>query len=304
MVSAATDRYPFTGKYLTLDRWRYHYIDEGAGDPILMIHGNPSWSFFYRNLIQTFADRYRVIAPDHLGCGLSDKPDPADYHYTLEQRVDDLEQLILQLDLRRINLVVHDWGGMIGLACAVRHPERFQRLILLNTAAFPNPRGQQLPLAIRLCRHKWLGPFLVQGLNAFSRGATHFCTVTPMSHTVRQGYLQPYQSWRDRRAIYEFVRDIPLSPDDPSYATMQKTAENLGLFNDHPILILWGEKDFVFDEPFLRQWQTLWPHATVKTFTKGGHYLLEDAGNEVATAMSAFLQDHPIEGNRPHASLL
>ena len=137
MTPELKKQYPFTGNLLDIQGLNYHYLDEGNGPPVVMVHGNPSWSFYYRNLVLALRDRYRCIVPDHIGCGLSDKPGDNRYDYTLSRRVDDLEALLEHLGIREnITLVVHDWGGMIGMAYAVRHPERIKRLVILNTGAF------------------------------------------------------------------------------------------------------------------------------------------------------------------------
>ncbi len=116
---------------------RYHYIDEGQGPPVVMVHGNPSWSIYYRNLVEALRSTHRCIVPDHIGCGFSDKPDDSNYAYTLSQRIEDLESLLESLNLTEpITLVVHDWGGAIGMGYATRHPEKIARLVILNTAAF------------------------------------------------------------------------------------------------------------------------------------------------------------------------
>src|SRR5437764_2145304 len=156
-------------RFLHLDGLRYHYVDEGRGDPVVMLHGNPTWSFYFRDLIRDLRSDYRVIAPDHVGMGLSDKPDDSRYEYTLRRRVDDLETLLERTGVGdRVTLVLHDWGGMIGMAWASRHPERVRRLVVLNTAAFRLPPTKRLPLSLRLCRSP-LGPLLVRGLNLFCR---------------------------------------------------------------------------------------------------------------------------------------
>ena len=158
-----------------------------------MLHGNPTWSFYYRNLAAALRDDYRVIVPDHIGCGLSDKPAARQYPYTLERRVQDLDELLERLGVREnITLVLHDWGGMIGMASAHRRPERVKRLVVLNTAAFHMPRGKRLPWSLFLCRNRLIGPFLVRGLNAFSRAAVRWCaTRRPLSPEARAGYLAP-----------------------------------------------------------------------------------------------------------------
>ena len=148
------DLYPFTGRFHNHGGLRQHYLDEGQGDPVVMVHGNPSWSFYYRNLVLALRGHYRVIVPDHIGCGLSDKPDDGRYRYTLKQRVDDLDALLDSLGIReRITLVLHDWGGMIGMAYACRYPERIRRLVILNTGAFPLPPTKKFPLAAENLPH-------------------------------------------------------------------------------------------------------------------------------------------------------
>ena len=135
--------YPFTPRFLEVDGHRLAYLDEGSGPAVVMVHGNPSWSYLYRNLVSALRDRYRCIVPDHLGCGFSDKPEP--YPYRLRNHLDNLDHLLAALDPGPVRLVVHDWGGAIGMGWAGRHPEQVAGAVLLNTAAFPSPR---LPLRI------------------------------------------------------------------------------------------------------------------------------------------------------------
>jgi haloalkane dehalogenase len=282
--------YPFQSQFsYPPHKHRYHYVDEGRGEVMLMLHGNPTWSFFYRNLIEHFRKTHRVVAPDHIGCGLSDKPSTLAYNYTLEQRVQDIEHLVETLDLKDITLVVHDWGGMIGMGFAVKHPELIKRIVLLNTAAFAKPKAKRLPLSIGICRTPLLGPVLVRGANAFCRGALHRCTVKPIEKSVKKAYLLPYSNWNSRRAVYEFVRDIPLKASDRSYETLDQVQSNLEKLDHIPKLILWGEKDFVFDRHFLAEWQRLWPDADLQTFPNAGHYLLEDDGEAIAKRIERFV---------------
>src|SRR5436190_7743338 len=131
------DLYPFQSRHLSLGPHRLHYLDGGAGPPLLFVHGNPTWSFYLRNLILGLRDQFRCVAVDHIGCGLSDKPQ--DYPYTLQQRIDDLVQVLEQLDLTGATLLAHDWGGAIGLGAVQRLPARFARIVLFNTGAFPPP---------------------------------------------------------------------------------------------------------------------------------------------------------------------
>jgi haloalkane dehalogenase len=287
--------YPFASHYLDRDGLRYHYLDEGHGDPLVMLHGNPTWSFYYRNLVLGLRDSYRTIVPDHIGCGLSDKPDDSRYEYSLRQRVDDVEALLDHLELRdNVTLVLHDWGGMIGMALAHRRPERIKRLVLLNTAAFPMPAGKRLPRSLWWFRTPVIGPLLVRGLNAFCRGAVRYCAEKLLSPPVRQGYLGPYDSWHNRIAVLRFVQDIPLAPGDRGYNLVNEVAAGLHRFAALPILICWGEHDFVFDHHFREEWQRRFPSAEVHRFPDAGHYVLEDAGAEVLSLVRDFLRRHPL----------
>lgn len=282
--------YPFESQYLDLDGVRLHYVDQGPrdGDPVVMLHGNPSWSFYYRELIKALRDKYRCIAPDHIGMGLSDKPDDSQYEYTLDRRVADLEKLLGELS--NITLVVHDWGGMIGFAYAARHPERIARIVVLNTAAFGLPAGKRLPTSLWLARNTALGALLVRGFNAFARGAARHGVVKPMPPDVRAGYLRPYDSWANRIATLRFVQDIPLSPGDRAYNTMIATENALDVLQDKPMMIAWGAKDFVFDDDFLAQWRDRFPGADVHTFEDAGHYVLEDAGDRIIPLIESFMK--------------
>jgi haloalkane dehalogenase len=283
--------YPFTGHRLDLDGISYHYLDEGKGDAVVMVHGNPSWSFYYRNLVLALRDRYRCIVPDHVGCGLSDKPGDKRYDYTLSRRVDDLEKLIDHLGLTgKITLVLHDWGGMIGMAYAARHPERIGRLVLLNTAAFHLPKEKKFPLGLRICRDTPLGTLLVRGYNAFSVGASIVgCKKHPMSSELQGAYRFPYDSWGNRIATLRFVQDIPLAPGDRNFALVSEVAASLEKFRELPVSIFWGELDFVFDPTFLEEWVQRFPKAEVHRYPDAGHYILEDMKDEVVPLIGKFL---------------
>lgn len=255
-----------------------------------MLHGNPTWSFYYRKLVLAMRSTHRVIVPDHIGCGLSDKPRDSEYHYTLDQRVNDLEALLEHLDVNSdITLVVHDWGGMIGMTYAVRHPEKLKRLVILNTAAFRLPKAKKLPWQIRICRDTKIGAFLVRGFNAFARGtASMACTRKSLDPAIRACYLAPYDSWRNRRAILRFVQDIPLGPEDPAYDTVVSVENSLSVLQHLPMLICWGERDYVFDSHFLAEWQRRFPNAQVHRFPDASHYILEDADEEVIGLIRQF----------------
>ena len=289
--------YPFESHWLDIDGIRMHYLDEGPRNApvVLMVHGNPTWSFYYRHLVLALRDRYRCIVPDHIGCGLSDKPGSTRYPYTLERRISDLGALMDQLQPETpINLVVHDWGGMIGFGWAVDHHEQIASMVIANTAAFPMPSEKKLPAALWLVRNTKLGAFLVQGLNAFSGLAARVAFKKPVSAEVRKAYTGPYDSWDNRIATLRFVQDIPLSPNDPGYDILSSTESQLRNFSENPCLLAWGEKDFVFDMPFLNKWKRVFPQAEVLSYPDCGHYIFEDAGQPLTQAVSDFLDKNEI----------
>lgn len=283
--------YPFESHALDLDGQRYHYLDEGSGPALLLVHGNPTWSFYWRRLVLALRDRYRLIVPDHIGCGLSSKP--AKYEYRLTQHVENLTRLVEQLDLTDITLIGHDWGGAIGLGAAVAQPDRFARLVLANTAGF---RSARIPFRIRICRTPVFGRLAIQGMNAFARAALWMATEHPerLTADIRAGLIAPYDSWSNRRATYEFVQDIPLSSGHPSYAKLAEIEAGLATLADRPTLFVWGMKDWCFSPHFLQRFLEFFPSADVRRIEHAGHYVVEDAPDEVITAIEGFLARNPI----------
>ncbi|HZU97989.1 MAG TPA: alpha/beta fold hydrolase, partial [Planctomycetota bacterium] len=272
----------------------YHYLDEGKGQPVLFVHGNPTWSFYWRELVKDLRATHRCVAPDHVGCGLSDKPGDDAYEYTLERRVEDLSALVDHLRLDKVTLVLHDWGGMIGLAWAAAHPERVSRLVLLNTSGFRLPATKPLPWQLKLVRNlPGFGALSVRGLNAFAGLAVHMAAMKPLDPRVKAGLVAPYDSWRNRIATLRFVQDIPLAPGDRAWDAVMKVEEKLESLRDVPTFIGWGEKDFVFDGHFLDEWRRRLPGAQVKTFPEAGHYVLEDARDELVPLIRDFIAREP-----------
>ena len=286
--------YDFPSHYVEIDGLRMHYLDEGQGDVVVMVHGNPNWSFYYRNLVRALRDKYRCLVPDHIGCGLSDKPGDDRYEYSLARRVSDLEQWLEQCNAtKNLTLVVHDWGGMIGMAYATKYPDRIRRLVVLNTGAFHLPNAKPVPWQLKLARSP-LGGVLVRGFNAFRRGAVKSCvTRRPMPLDVANAYCAPYDSWAHRIAVHRFVQDIPLKPGDRQNSLVSQVADRLSLLKQVPMLIGWGDQDFVFDEHFLKEWLARFPEAELHRFPDCGHYILEDAQEELIPAIRRFLDAHP-----------
>ncbi len=288
LPSAIRALYPFTSKwFMTESGTRQHYLDEGSGEAILFLHGNPTWSFFYRNLISDLRTTHRCIAPDHLGMGLSEVPDPNRFSYDLAGHIENVVGLVESLKLTEFSLVVHDWGGAIGMGLAARMPERIKRIVILNTAAFHSTR---IPFRIRICRWPVIGSFLVRRLNAFVRAALFMTTEKGLPASVRAGYLFPYAKPERRRSVEAFVRDIPLEADHPSAAMLNEIDASLERFADHPVMIAWGGRDWCFNEEFLEGWRRRFLQAESYVFADAGHFVLEDEGETLNPMVAAFLR--------------
>ncbi|MFN0242408.1 MAG: alpha/beta fold hydrolase [Planctomycetota bacterium] len=285
--------FPFARHVVEVPAGRLAYVDEGprGAPPIVCVHGNPTWSFLFRRIVRAHSREHRVVALDHIGCGLSDKP--ANATLRLVDHVDNLERLVLALGLERITLLVHDWGGAIGFGFARRHPELVARLVITNTAAFPSTR---MPWRIRACRTPIVGPFLIRRMNAFAGLATRMAMHRPerLGATAKAGLLFPYRNAADRAAIASFVSDIPMSPAHPSYAELAATGAALQQFRDRPALVIWGERDFCFTPAFREEWQRHLPNAEVVKLASAGHYLFEEAPDEIERALSSFFARHPL----------
>ena len=295
-ISSFRHLYPFEAHYMNVNGHRLHYVDEGRGDPVVMVHGNPTWSFYFRELIKALSRQHRTIAPDHIGCGLSEKPADDSYGFGLKNRIDDLEVLLDQLDLRRnITLILHDWGGMIGMGYAVRHPEQIRRLVVMNTYAFLPPADYRVPLAGRFIRKSGpLASLAVLGFNIFSFGALYLASQKGLAPDVKKGLKAPYNCWHHRIAVLRFVQDIPLSPRDASYESAKTVDDNLELCGHIPMLVCWGDHDFVFNHKFLNEWQRRFPDAEINRFADAGHYVLEDVPQKIVPLIEDFLQRNPL----------
>jgi haloalkane dehalogenase len=278
--------WPHEPRWHATDAGRLHYADLGPRDgrPVLLVHGNPSWGFLWRDLAAELARRgRRVIVPDHVGMGLSDRPDRL---LRLEDRIRHLGSLADALGLRDLDLGVHDWGGAIGLGLAGRDPARFRRLLVTNTAAWPSA---EIPRRIALCRLPVVGRLLVQRLDGFAWPATWMSTERTLPSEVRAGFLAPYGDAARRRAVADFVADIPMEPGHPSRATLESVERGLDSLADHPALLLWGARDFCFTPRFAEGFARRWPRAELRPLPRAGHYVLEDGGPAAVAQAADFL---------------
>ncbi len=280
--------YPFESQYVELpksetsvDSVRMHYVAQGdpsAEQTVLCVHGNPTWSFTYRRVLTDISPRAYVIAPDHIGCGLSDKPQ--DYAYALERHVGNLSRLIETLNLRNITLLAHDWGGAIGVGAALKHPTRIRKLVLLNTGIFP---PSYIPWRIRLCRLPGIGTLVVRHWNAFARAATTMALhrLPALAPEVKAGLLAPYDSWASRVGVAGFVRDIPTRKSQATWQVLESIEQGTTMLAHHPVALVWGMKDWCFRPECLVRLQRLFPQARVRRLEDVGHYVMEEAAEEV-----------------------
>ncbi|HQX49910.1 MAG TPA: alpha/beta fold hydrolase [Planctomycetaceae bacterium] len=283
------DEYPFSSHWFEVDGHVQHFITEGQGPVLLMVHGNPTWSFAWRRLVKDLSRDHRVIAIDHLGCGFSEKPQDRNV-YTLNGHIQRLAALVQLLDLQQITLFCHDWGGAIGMGCAGRLADRFARFVLMNTGAF---HSQAIPLRIALCRIPLLGTIGDRGLNLFARAALSMAVEKPLSSAARAGFIAPYDSWANRIAVHEFVQDIPLNASHRSYATLTGVEQSLEKFRDHPVQLVWGMQDWCFTpKDFLSEFRRRFPGASTLELTAAGHYVFEDAPDELLSQVRRFLANH------------
>jgi cis-3-alkyl-4-acyloxetan-2-one decarboxylase len=283
--------YPFTSQYFELAPCkRLHFVQTGEanshGLAILCVHGNPTWSFTYRRVLSEMSSAARVIAVDHLGCGLSDKPQR--HNYCLEDHVSNLVRLIEHLDLRKVILLVHDWGGAIGLTAGLRVPDRIAGLAILNTAAFPPP---YIPWRIAACRIPILGNLGMRGLNLFALAALRMTLhrLRRLDENVASGLIAPYSNWHDRIGIARFVQDIPSNSTDPTWKLLAETEQRLIQFRDRPARLIWGMQDWCFRPECLKRFQQILPQAKVTAMSDVGHYVMEEAADEVFAELRALV---------------
>lgn len=277
--------YPFESKFATLPSGhRIHYVDEGSGRSLVFLHGNPTWSFHYRKLVDALRANYRVIALDHLGCGLSDKP--RRYDYCLAQHTANTLDVLKRLEVVDATIVGHDWGGAIAVNAVRRAPRQFARIVLFNTGAF-TPR--RVPWRIAICRTPGCGPFAVRGLNVFVRAALRMTMVDPerLTPDERMGILAPYNNWADRIGVQRFIDDIPLTRRHRTWhelAQLEKALPGISI----PKLLIWGIQDWCFDVDCLERFVRAWPDAHVVKFKDAGHWIVEEKSGPVARLIAQF----------------
>jgi haloalkane dehalogenase len=288
--------WPYEPRWFDTPDGRMHYVDEGPreGRPVVLVHGNPTWGFLYRNFVGRLADAgHRVIVPDHLGFGRSEKPARAEL-YRIPAHVGRFDALLESLDLSEATVVPQDWGGPIGLSWAVAHPQRVAGLFILNTYAHRPPGKVPLPLPLRLFRTPGVGEVMVKGLGLFHRvflfraGVVHHERLTP---EVKRAYLAPHPSWSSRTGVLVFPREIPSGPEGPVSDLLAPLQQGLEReFRHKPVKIVWAMKDVAFTPQMLEQlWLRTFPDAQVVRLEDAGHYLQEDAHERIVPELLDFL---------------
>lgn len=282
--------FPFRPHSLGFNGWSLHYVDEGAGEPVLLLHGDPTWGYLYRQFIPAISREHRCIVPDHMGMGKSDVPREP-YPYRLRHHIANLEALILRLDLSNITLVAHDWGGPVGLGVAVCHPRRIRRLVLMNTWVSASWPGGPLPRLLEVIRSERGEKFVLEKngyLDPALLGTTHRPeNLTPQ---VMEAYRAPFPTPESRLALLCWSRDIPVVNTDESYADMKRIEDGLSAFQQTPTLLVWGMQDPVLTPAVLKMWQEVFPQATTREIEDASHFLQEDAPDQVVECIVRFLR--------------
>ena len=279
------EEYPFESHYFDVPAGSLHYVDEGCGQPIVMVHGNPTWSYLYRHLIKRLRSEYRCLAPDHLGFGLSDKP--KDWSYLPADHATNLTALIEELGLKNITLVVQDWGGPIGLSYAVDHPENVARIIIMNTWAWPVNRDWYY-IAFSGFVGGPIGRMLIRRYNFFARSIMRqaFGDKGKLTKAAHEHYLRALATPEDRKGCFVFPKQII-----GSTPWLGQLWDRIPTLNGKPKLIVWGMKDIAFREKELKRWERTFPEARSIRLSSVGHYVQEEAADELAEAVVPFLKE-------------
>lgn len=287
--------WPYVPQWFDSPDGRMHYIDEGQGRPVVMVHGNPTWGYLYRNFIGPVVDAgFRVIVPDHLGFGRSDKPDDADL-YRVPRHAERLDTLLESLGLEDATIVVQDWGGPIGLSWATNHPERVRSLFILNTFAHRMREEVKLPAVIKMFKTPGVGELMIKGGHLFVRGfmfqqgVVHKDRLTP---EVKRAYLAPNDSWSKRTPVLVFPREIPAAPGDPNSEFAGGIEDRLKEhFRHKPVHIAWPMRDPAFTPDMLQDlWLDTFPDAEVTQIEDASHYIQEDAFEILVPELLEFLK--------------
>jgi len=278
------NEYPFQSKYFELSMGRMHYVDEGESDhAVVMVHGNPAWSYTYRKLIRCLSQKYRCIAPDHIGFGLSEKP--VEWDYLPENHAINFEKLLNHLDLQSITLMVGDWGGPIGLSYAVNHPDKIKSIIVTNTWMWPVKGIFHYEMFSRFMGG-FFGRFLIKRYNFFVKVLMKRMFRTEVDQKVHQHYIEPLKEPINRKGCCIFPKEII-----GSNHWLENLWSKRGSIADKPSVIFWGNKDFAFRKIELEKWKTVFSDAHVHEFDEVGHFVQEELGDELCPLVDEHLEE-------------
>ncbi len=286
--------WPYEPRWLYTDGIRLHYVDEGPrdGQPVVMLHGNPTWAYLYRNFIPPLVEAgYRAVAHDELGFGRSDKP-KRQREYSIQRHAQHFAALMDELGLAGVTLVVQDWGGPIALAWAVDNPDRVRRLVVLNTFTGHIPPGSKVPTPFRLLRAPVSGELLVKGGHVFVRQLLFKKAVAKperLGENERAAYLAPHPSWDSRTGVLAYPRLIPWDAGNPTRPLGEHVEAHLERLAQVPTLICWAMQDPAFPSRVLATWKQRFPSAEVHELADASHYLQEDAHETIVPLLLDFL---------------
>ncbi len=277
------NEYPFEPNYFKTAAGKMHYVDIGSGKPIVFVHGNPTWSFQYRNVMKQLSKNYRCIAPDHIGFGLSDKP--SNWSYLPVDHAKNFNDFIDSLDLTEITIVVGDWGGPIGLSYAINHPSKIKNIIITNTWLWSVKSDWHYQLFSKFTGGP-IGRFLIKKRNLFARDILKaaFGDKSKLTAEIHKHYLLPLRNPEERRGCWTFPKQII-----GSSAWLDTLWQKINSIKDKKILIAWGMKDIAFREKELKKWIHTFPNATVIRFKDAGHFVSEEKPNELAEEILKFI---------------
>lgn len=277
------EAYPFEHRYFDLPMGRMHYVDEGESDhTVVMVHGNPAWSFSYRALIRCLSKKYRCLAPDHIGFGLSDKP--RHWDYLPEGHAANLERLLDHLDIASATLIVGDWGGPIGLSYALGHPEKIGSLIVTNSWMWSVKGVFHYEMFSRFMGG-FIGRTLIRRYNFFVTVLMKRMFRSPLDPAVHRHYVEPLKTPGDRKGCWVFPKRIIASSD-----WLARLWERREAIADKPAMILWGNRDIAFRAVELEKWKTVFRDVEVHAFDHVGHFVQEELGDALCPLVAAHLE--------------
>lgn len=276
--------YPFKSKFFKTSVGKLHYVDEGKGDPILFVHGNPSWSFEFRRLIKELSKTNRCIALDHIGFGLSDKPN--NWSYLPSEHAKNSNDFFESLDLKNITLVVGDWGGPIGLSYAINHPEKINNIIITNTWLWPVNKDWYYQIFSKFTGGP-IGRWLIKRYNFFANTIVKaaFGDKGKLTPEIHKHFLMPLNNPEERVGTYVFPKQIIGSSQ-----WLKSLWDKHDVLKNKNILIAWGMKDIAFREKELKNWIKSFPHAKVIRYEDAGHFVSEEKASELTGEIKNFLK--------------